>query len=182
MSDYTVVKVSDVSGSGSDLGIAPDVEIRFLRNDLGCEDCGVSYARIAPNGKRANGHRHKRQEEVYLLVSGICAHQGRGRRRGHGAVDGRSCSGGHPSGTGSRPRGGRFVASARRTRAGRRDRRARFLEGLGSRAPAADAPLVVLVLDPEPLAQLGLLVEDDEQLEEDGRDDGPDEEHLASEE
>ena len=70
MPDYTVVKVSDVPDQGPNLGIAPDVEIRFLRNDLGCEDCGVSYARIAPNGKRENGHRHKRQEEVYLLVSG----------------------------------------------------------------------------------------------------------------
>ena len=70
MSDYTVVKVSDVPDQGPNLGIAPDVEIRFLRNDLGCEDCGVSYARIAPNGKRADGHRHKRQEEIYLLVSG----------------------------------------------------------------------------------------------------------------
>ena len=70
MPGYTVVKVSDVPDQGANLGIAPDVEIRFLRNDLGCEDCGVSYARIAPNGKRENGHRHKRQEEVYLLVSG----------------------------------------------------------------------------------------------------------------
>jgi mannose-6-phosphate isomerase-like protein (cupin superfamily) len=70
MSDYTVVKVSDVPDQGPNLGIAPDVEIRFLRNDLGCEDCGVSYARIAPNGKRPEGHRHKRQEEIYLLVSG----------------------------------------------------------------------------------------------------------------
>ena len=51
MPDYTVVKVSDVPDQGPNLGIAPDVEIRFLRNDLGCEDCGVSYARIAPNGK-----------------------------------------------------------------------------------------------------------------------------------
>lgn len=70
MSDYTVVKVSDVPDQGPNLGIAPDVEIRFLRNDLGCADCGVSYARIAPNGKRESGHRHKRQEEIYLLVSG----------------------------------------------------------------------------------------------------------------
>jgi hypothetical protein len=70
MSDYTVVKAADVPDQGPNLGIAPDFEIRFMRNDLGCEDCGVSVARIAPNGKRVNGHRHKRQEEVYLLVSG----------------------------------------------------------------------------------------------------------------
>jgi mannose-6-phosphate isomerase-like protein (cupin superfamily) len=70
MSDYTVVKVSDVPDQGPNLGVAPHFEIRFLRNDLGCEDCGVSYARIAPNWRMGNGHRHKRQEEVYLLVSG----------------------------------------------------------------------------------------------------------------
>ena len=85
MSEYTVVKVSDVPDQGPNLGIAPDVEIRFLRNDLNCQDCGVSYMRIAPSSRRSTrsscaascpssrqptGHRHKVQEEIYLLVSG----------------------------------------------------------------------------------------------------------------
>jgi mannose-6-phosphate isomerase-like protein (cupin superfamily) len=70
LSDYTVVKVDDVPDQGSNLGIAPQVEIRFLRNDLGCENCGVSYMRIAPNYRQSSGHRHKVQEEIYLLVSG----------------------------------------------------------------------------------------------------------------
>lgn len=70
MFEYTVVKVSDVPDQGPNLGIAPNVEIRFLRNDLGCENCGVSYMRIAPNHRQNSGHRHKVQEEIYMLVSG----------------------------------------------------------------------------------------------------------------
>lgn len=70
MSEYTVVKVSDVPDQGPNLGIAPNVEIRFLRNDLECKDCGVSYMRIAPNHRQRSGHRHKVQEEIYVLVSG----------------------------------------------------------------------------------------------------------------
>jgi mannose-6-phosphate isomerase-like protein (cupin superfamily) len=70
MADYKVVKVSDVPDQGPNLGVAPDVEIRFLRNDLGCENCGVSYMRVGPNARQKSGHRHKVQEEIYLLVSG----------------------------------------------------------------------------------------------------------------
>ena len=70
MSEHTVVKVSDVPDQGPNLGIAPHVEIRFLRNDLGCENCGVSYMRVAPNYRQQSGHRHKVQEEIYVLVSG----------------------------------------------------------------------------------------------------------------
>jgi mannose-6-phosphate isomerase-like protein (cupin superfamily) len=70
MADYKVVKVSDVPDQGPNLGVAPDVEIRFLRNDLGCEHCGVSYLRVAPGSRQKTGHRHKVQEEIYLLVSG----------------------------------------------------------------------------------------------------------------
>jgi mannose-6-phosphate isomerase-like protein (cupin superfamily) len=70
LSEHTVVKVSDVPDQGPNLGIAPNVEIRFLRNDLNCEHCGVSYMRISPNHRQRSGHRHKVQEEIYVLVSG----------------------------------------------------------------------------------------------------------------
>jgi mannose-6-phosphate isomerase-like protein (cupin superfamily) len=70
MADYKVVRVSDVPDQAENLGIDPEkFEIRFLRNDLGCEHCGVSYARYSP-GYTPEGHAHKRQEEIYLLVSG----------------------------------------------------------------------------------------------------------------
>jgi mannose-6-phosphate isomerase-like protein (cupin superfamily) len=70
MAEYTVVKVSDVPDRSENLGQDPEqFEIRFLRNDLGCEDCGVSFARYS-KGFAAEGHTHNRQEEIYVLVSG----------------------------------------------------------------------------------------------------------------
>jgi mannose-6-phosphate isomerase-like protein (cupin superfamily) len=70
MAEYTVVKVSDVPDQSQNLGHNPQqFEIRFLRNDLGCEDCGVSFARYS-NGFASEAHTHNRQEEIYVLVSG----------------------------------------------------------------------------------------------------------------
>src|SRR5215210_5247297 len=69
MSEYTVVKVADVPDQGPNLGTEGGLEIRFLRNDLNCENCGVSFARYTP-GYQADGHTHNRQEEIYMLVSG----------------------------------------------------------------------------------------------------------------
>ena len=70
MAAYTVVKVSDVPDQSANLGYDPQqFELRFLRNDLGCEDCGVTFARCSP-GVSTRLHSHNRQEEIYLLVSG----------------------------------------------------------------------------------------------------------------
>lgn len=71
MADYKVVRVADVADQAPRWGIDPkNYEIRFLRNDLGCEHCGVSYIRYGPAWRPTRGHRHKRQEEIYVLVSG----------------------------------------------------------------------------------------------------------------
>jgi mannose-6-phosphate isomerase-like protein (cupin superfamily) len=70
MAEYTVVKVSDVPDQAANLGYDPEeYEVRFMRNDLGCEHCGVSFARYSP-GFAGVPHSHNRQEEIYLLVSG----------------------------------------------------------------------------------------------------------------
>jgi mannose-6-phosphate isomerase-like protein (cupin superfamily) len=70
MGEYTVVKVSDVPDQAANLGYDPkNYEVRFLRTDLGCEHCGVTFARYSP-GFAAEGHTHNGQEEIYLLVSG----------------------------------------------------------------------------------------------------------------
>jgi mannose-6-phosphate isomerase-like protein (cupin superfamily) len=70
MAEYTVVKVSEVPDQAENLGHDPDkYEVRFLRNDLGCEHCGVTFARYSP-GFSIEGHSHNRQEEIYVLVSG----------------------------------------------------------------------------------------------------------------
>jgi mannose-6-phosphate isomerase-like protein (cupin superfamily) len=70
MSEYTVLKVTDVDDQGPNFGLEGKMEARFMRVDLGCEECGVTYLRLAPGFRIPFGHKHKVQEEVYVLVSG----------------------------------------------------------------------------------------------------------------
>jgi uncharacterized cupin superfamily protein len=44
--------------------------MRMARVALGLENSGVSYQRLAPNFRLPFGHKHKNQEEIYVLVSG----------------------------------------------------------------------------------------------------------------
>jgi quercetin dioxygenase-like cupin family protein len=68
--DYTHVNLTEVDDQSANLGLDPEqFNLRFGRVALGCENCGVSYLRMAP-GAKAPGHRHKQQEEVYVLVNG----------------------------------------------------------------------------------------------------------------
>ena len=70
MAGYTVLKVTDVDDQAPNFGLEGKMEARFMRVDLGCENCGVTYLRLAPGFRIPFGHRHKVQEEVYMLVSG----------------------------------------------------------------------------------------------------------------
>jgi hypothetical protein len=48
-----------------------DLELRVLRDVLGCEHVGVSYLRFGPGWRLTVGHRHPGGgEEVYVLVEG----------------------------------------------------------------------------------------------------------------
>lgn len=68
MSDYTVVALDD----------APDVlgdypgEMRFLTGPLQAEQAALTWRRMPPDtgGRGSYGHRHKTQEELYLVVEG----------------------------------------------------------------------------------------------------------------
>jgi quercetin dioxygenase-like cupin family protein len=61
-----------------DLTDAPDVlgnypgEMRFLTGPLEAEQAALTYRRMPPGtgGRRSYGHRHKTQEELYLVVDG----------------------------------------------------------------------------------------------------------------
>jgi mannose-6-phosphate isomerase-like protein (cupin superfamily) len=46
------------------------VEGRFSRKFLDSRDLGVSLFRYAPNRKMETGHRHREQEEAYVVVEG----------------------------------------------------------------------------------------------------------------
>ena len=71
MAGYTLVNMrEDVDDQGPNFGLAPDFEARFARVPLEAELIGITYQRLAPNFRLRDGHTHKTQEEVYVLVSG----------------------------------------------------------------------------------------------------------------
>jgi mannose-6-phosphate isomerase-like protein (cupin superfamily) len=70
MADYTVVNLKEVEDQAPNFGLSPQLEARMARVALGLENSGVSYQRMAPNFRVPFGHKHRNQEEVYVLVSG----------------------------------------------------------------------------------------------------------------
>ncbi len=67
MADYTKINLrADVE----DTGLGEKIEFRSGRAVLTLQHSGVSYARWAPDFRVPFGHRHQRQEEVYVVVSG----------------------------------------------------------------------------------------------------------------
>ena len=71
MPDFTVVNLKrDVQDMAPKFDMAPGLESRFARQNLGLEKSGVSYFKLAPGFRMPFGHRHGQQEEVYVIVSG----------------------------------------------------------------------------------------------------------------
>jgi quercetin dioxygenase-like cupin family protein len=68
MSDFAIKNLKEVDDSLADRD--RDVEARFVRKHLGSEHLGVSYFRYGPNQRSLVGHRHREQEEAYVVVSG----------------------------------------------------------------------------------------------------------------
>lgn len=68
MPGFTVKNLRDVDNSAADSGTG--LEARFARKHLGSEHLGVSYFRYDPNFRTPFGHRHREQEEAYVVVAG----------------------------------------------------------------------------------------------------------------
>jgi mannose-6-phosphate isomerase-like protein (cupin superfamily) len=68
MPNYTVKNFRDVDNSAGDRG--PEFEARFARKHLDSDHLGVSYFRYPENFKVSMGHRHREQEEAYVVVEG----------------------------------------------------------------------------------------------------------------
>lgn len=68
MSNYTKLNLLELEDSVGER--APEIEGRFGRTKLNARDIGVSHWRYAPNYRSPFGHRHREQEEAYLVVSG----------------------------------------------------------------------------------------------------------------
>jgi quercetin dioxygenase-like cupin family protein len=68
MSSYVKLNLLELDDSVGDR--APEVEGRFGRTKLGSRDIGVSHFRYAPGFRSPMAHRHREQEEAYVVVAG----------------------------------------------------------------------------------------------------------------
>jgi mannose-6-phosphate isomerase-like protein (cupin superfamily) len=68
MPDYTRTNFKQVEDSAA--GRGADMEARFTRKHLDSEHLGVSYFRYGAGHKPPYGHRHREQEEAYVVISG----------------------------------------------------------------------------------------------------------------
>jgi mannose-6-phosphate isomerase-like protein (cupin superfamily) len=68
MSGYTIVNLLEIDDDVQ--GKIPGVEGRFSRKYLDSRDLGVSHWRYAPDTRNHGAHRHREQEEAYVVIAG----------------------------------------------------------------------------------------------------------------
>ena len=69
MPDYAIVNLLELDDTVK--GRVDGLEGRFSRNHLGSRDLGVSLWKYAPGLRPpGGGHRHREQEEAYVVVAG----------------------------------------------------------------------------------------------------------------
>jgi quercetin dioxygenase-like cupin family protein len=66
MSNYTIINLLELEDAGAPVD---GLEVRMARKHLGSRDLGVSHFRYAPN-TRSLSHRHREQEEAYVIAAG----------------------------------------------------------------------------------------------------------------
>jgi hypothetical protein len=67
---FTHINLREVEDQASKFGLSPGLEGRFATKDLGLDKAGVSYQRLAPGFRVPFGHKHAKQEELYVVVDG----------------------------------------------------------------------------------------------------------------
>ena len=71
MAGYTKLNLKDdVEDQAPRFGLGENLEARMARVPLELEHFGVSYQRLGPGYRLPFGHRHKTQEEVYVVIGG----------------------------------------------------------------------------------------------------------------
>jgi quercetin dioxygenase-like cupin family protein len=69
MSGHTHLNLLDDVKDSVD-GRLEGLEGRFGRGPMGAREIGVSHWRYAPNLRNPTGHKHREQEEAYLVIRG----------------------------------------------------------------------------------------------------------------
>jgi uncharacterized cupin superfamily protein len=71
MSGYTKKNLrTDVENSAPKFDMPAEMDARFARRPIGGETLGLSLIQLAPGFRTPFGHKHKSQEEVYVVVRG----------------------------------------------------------------------------------------------------------------
>ena len=70
MADYTKLNLRGVEDAAKKFGMPEGLESRFAREALELDNQGLTLFTLAPNFRIPFGHRHKEQEEVYVVVKG----------------------------------------------------------------------------------------------------------------
>lgn len=68
MSDYTLINFGDLENSAAGRGF--DMEARFARQHINSEHLGITMFRYGPGVHAPFGHRHREQEEAYVVIAG----------------------------------------------------------------------------------------------------------------
>jgi quercetin dioxygenase-like cupin family protein len=68
MSEYTCTNFKDVNDLAAESG--GKMEARFARNAIESDHLGVTYMRYAAGHRSPFGHKHKTQEEAYIITAG----------------------------------------------------------------------------------------------------------------
>jgi mannose-6-phosphate isomerase-like protein (cupin superfamily) len=67
---FKIVNIKELEDMAVKFGMAPNMEARFGRSATDAQQAGFSYQRFAPNFRQPFGHRHRSQEEFYVVLSG----------------------------------------------------------------------------------------------------------------
>jgi mannose-6-phosphate isomerase-like protein (cupin superfamily) len=71
MSSYTKVNMRrDVEDQAPKFDMPDELEARFARTPIEGETLGLSLMKLDPDFRMPFGHKHERQEEVYVVVRG----------------------------------------------------------------------------------------------------------------
>ena len=70
MGGYTKQNVREVENQAPNFGMPDELEARFARTALAGETLGLSLFTLAPNFRIPFGHKHRSQEEVYVITRG----------------------------------------------------------------------------------------------------------------
>ena len=67
---YTITNLREVENMAPKFDMPEEMEARFARSAIDGETLGLSLFKLAPNFRIPFGHKHKAQEEVYVIVKG----------------------------------------------------------------------------------------------------------------